>query len=244
MAGPHRAVDMGATVECQTVLEVEGEQGTGAPGRTSRPWRLLAGVMAVALVAAAVVLFTWHMQKQDQDHQMGGNDLKLTLRQLSRNVKAAIHLQGEYNPEFSDSAVEWRAEDGQAFYQGGLKLENNEVVIPRSGLYFVYSQASFRVNCRASAGEASGDQFVHVSHAVERHSDMYGDWKPLLSAVRSACRRVVGGADSGERFYSAVYLGAVFHLEEGDRLRTDTQRKLLPSVEGEDGKTFFGAFAL
>uniref|UniRef100_A0A8C9S248 Tumor necrosis factor n=1 Tax=Scleropages formosus TaxID=113540 RepID=A0A8C9S248_SCLFO len=172
------------------------------------------------------------------------SDLRHMLRQISQNVKGAIHLEGQHNSLVSNESAEWYSEVGQAFSQGGLSLENNEIVVEKAGLYFVYSQASFKVNCHEK-NPYSNEQFVHISHAVMRWSESYGSvWKPLLSAVRSACKKVTGGSDNGERWYSAVYLGAVFSLNAGDRLKTTTSPKLLPDMDEEDGKTFFGAFAL
>ncbi|XP_036394828.1 tumor necrosis factor b (TNF superfamily, member 2) isoform X2 [Megalops cyprinoides] len=223
--------------------------GTQGKPSGSWAWKVCGMLMLVALCGAAALFFVWHVQTQDksqtnviepQPHTKGSHDPHHAVQKIAGNARAAIHLEGEFDPEVNKTSVLWRDEDGQSFYKGGLVLKDNEIIIPQSGLYFVYSQASFRVRC--SPGDDRSDQHFPLTHTVMRWSDSFNDQKPLLTAVRSACRREAQGSDSTERWYNAVYLGAVFSLEDGDRLWTQTNR--LSDVEGEDGKTFFGLFAL
>lgn len=140
--------------------------------------------------------------------------------------------------------LEWRNGQGQAFAQGGFQLDNNSIVIPKTGLYFVYSQASFRVSCGEGDKDAPGKSLMPLSHRVWRHSDSIGGETSLLSAVRSACQNsaLEGGYGEGQGWYNAIYLGAVFQLKMGDKLWTETNQ--LSELETEEGKTFFGVFAL
>lgn len=151
-------------------------------------------------------------------------------------------LAGEFNTEFSTETLKWSEENDQTFSEGGLVLRNNKIIIPKRGLYFVYSQVSFRVNCQVSREESEHEgETVFLHHSVNRESNLFDNERPLLKASRSSCKRVVS-EDSGEGWYSTINLGAVFSLEEGDKLSTDTSP--LENVEGDSGKTFFGVFAL
>lgn len=142
------------------------------------------------------------------------------------------------------TSVEWMTQVDQSHYQGGLQLKNNEIVIPRNGLYFIYSQASYRVSC------SSSDTGVHLSHIVKHWSSKYGNddnhepYEPILHSVRTVCQKTAISADEEEGTFSAVYMGAVFSLSEGDRLKTVMEEMMLPNLEDESGKTFFGVFAL
>lgn len=135
--------------------------------------------------------------------------------------------------------MKWSNNVGQAFSHGGLELKNNEIIIPKKGLYFVYSQVSFNVNCQVNeeTTESEGET-IYLRHAVNRKSNVYEKERPLLQAMRSSCKRVA----SEERWYGAINLGAVFSLEQGDQLRTETSP--LVSADDDSGKTFFGVFAL
>nr|ABG91800.1 TNF-alpha 2 [Salmo salar] len=222
-----------------------------AEGKASRGWlwRLCGVLLVAALCAAAALLFAWCQHgrlatmQDGMEHQLeiliGAKDTHHTLKQIAGNAKVAIHLEGEYNPNLTANTVQWRKDDGQAFSQGGFKLQGNQILIPHTGLFFVYSQASFRVKCNSP-----GERTTPLSHVIWRYSDSIGDNANLLSGVRSVCQQNYGNSESniGEGWYNAVYLSAVFHLNEGDKLWTETNR--LTEVEPEQGKNFFGVFAL
>ncbi|KAL7830189.1 hypothetical protein SRHO_G00313160 [Serrasalmus rhombeus] len=230
----------------QVVLDVDLAQVTvsreKAPSAWSGRWRLVMALLAVALCTAAAVFFTFDKTQNKPDET---DDIGLTLRQVSTSAKAAIHLLGKYNKSYMHS-VEWQDYNGQSFKTGGLKLQNNKIHIPHDGLYFVYSQASYRVSCSSDADGSDEGAMVQLSHMVYRWSDSYDDDKPLLSAVRTACKKapMQSEEDDGETWFSAIYLGAVFKLQAGDRLYTAMMEKMLPQVETEQGTTFFGVFAL
>ncbi|XP_026798130.1 tumor necrosis factor a (TNF superfamily, member 2) [Pangasianodon hypophthalmus] len=227
--------------DSQVVLDVDAprvmivrEKAKSASGI----WRTCGVLLAVALCAAAAVCFTLNKTQSSPDETQEA-EIKHTLRQISETAKAAIHLSGHYNSQVSNTSVEWLDNADQSF-ASGLKLEGNEIKILRNGLYFVYSQASYHLSCTAD-NESEG-QVMHMSHTMSRWSDSYGSWKPLLSSTRSACKKTL--EEQQTHWYGAIYLGAAFNLEAGDRLRTDMDKKLLPKVETAGGKTFFGAFSL
>ncbi|TSK28267.1 Tumor necrosis factor [Bagarius yarrelli] len=225
----------------QVVLDVDAsqvmfvrEKATSA----SRVWRMCGVLLATALCAAAAVCFTVNKTQNKPDETQA--EIKHSLRQISESAKAAIHLSGNYNFHFSNTSMKWTDDEDQSF-ASGLKLEDNHIKILRNGLYFVYSQASYHLIC-ASDNEDSDSQVVHISHTVSRWSDSFNSWKPLLSATRSACEQTQDGYSS--HWFGAIYLGAAFKLEAGDKLRTDMYTKLLSNIESASGKTFFGAFSL
>lgn len=155
---------------------------------------------------------------------------------------------GSYNEddETAKDMLEWRSGQGQAFAQGGFRLQDNKIIIPQTGLYFVYSQASFRVFCSdVEEEEEAGNRFRPLSHSIWRYSDSLGGEASLMSAVRSACQTTAQEEDSyrdGRGWYNAIYLGAVFQLNKGDKLWTKTNQ--LSELDTDEGKTFFGVFAL
>lgn len=161
-----------------------------------------------------------------------------------------IYLTGKHNTNMKTS-VEWIKDVDQSHLQGGLELKDNEIVIPQDGLYFVYSQASFRVSCSSrDADEAASKPLVHLSHTVKRWSSSYGagddsSYQTILHSIRTACQKTSSsGSDAEGNWFSAVYMGAVFNLRRGDKLKTVMEEKMLEVLEDESGNTFFGVFAL
>uniref|UniRef100_A0A8C9X0S4 Tumor necrosis factor n=1 Tax=Sander lucioperca TaxID=283035 RepID=A0A8C9X0S4_SANLU len=237
--------------ECKVVLDAAVDTEARTQTLRVKPsskltTALLLFTLCLAVAAAAVLVFNRH----DPGHDEENFDLHHTLRQIS-NVRAAIHLEGEYNPKRKTS-VEWKNGVDQSHFQGGLELNDNEIVIPRTGLYFVYSQASFRVNCISSdADDTTSKPMVHLSHTVKRWSSSYGgrdttkSYQTILHSVRTACQmKASSDPDEEGSWFSAVYMGAVFNLMRGDRLKTVMEEKMLQGLEDDQGKTFFGVFAL
>ncbi|XP_068179530.1 tumor necrosis factor b (TNF superfamily, member 2) isoform X2 [Antennarius striatus] len=219
-------------------------------------WKVSVAVLFVAFCIVGILLFAWYWNRRPEmltqsgqtealmeKHTAEKTDPQYTLRRISSKAKAAIHLEGSYDEdEEVDKPLEWRSGQGQAFAQGGFQLANNQIIIPQTGLYFVYSQASFRVSC--NDGEGARRRLTPLSHRIWRDSDSIGSKASLMSAVRSACQNTAqeDGYIVGQGWYNAIYLGAVFQLNRGDKLWTETNQ--LSALETEDGKTFFGVFAL
>ncbi|KAJ3609831.1 hypothetical protein NHX12_024341 [Muraenolepis orangiensis] len=236
----------------------EPEERPKSASRTSVPYRRCAAgdaLLAVVLCAAGFLCVTLLFKSQEQGQTEKNDDLQhVVLREISRTVRAAIHLEGEYNSKLNTS-VEWKKDVDQYHSEGGLKLEENEIVIPHNGLYFVYSQASFRVSCQADEDDDADDQrrqMVHLSHSVKRWSDSKSEdksyYETILQSVRTACEKTPssGGGDARAhgKWFNAVYMGAVFRLNAGDRLKTVMKESLLRDVDDGPGNTFFGVFAL
>ncbi|KAM6974325.1 tumor necrosis factor a (TNF superfamily, member 2) [Tautogolabrus adspersus] len=233
--------------ECKVMLDSDSdsEKQTTSCSLTTA---LLTFTLCLAAAATAVLLF--NTQHQESQGEKDTFDLHHELRQIS-NVRAAIHLEGHYNPSMKTS-VQWRTGVDQFHSQGGFELDHNEIVIPQSGLYFVYSQASFRVSCSSDEDDdSSHNSLVHLSHTVKRWSSAYGNddkkktYETILHSIRTACQKTNSSdPDQEGKWFSAVYMGAVFNLRQGDRLKTVMEERMLQDLEEEPGKTFFGAFAL
>ncbi|XP_042346062.1 tumor necrosis factor b (TNF superfamily, member 2) [Plectropomus leopardus] len=238
-------VEMGP--EERTVVLVEKKSPLG--------WILKVSValLVAALYFVGVLLFAWNwrpdmMTNSGQTEALiktdsaEKTDPHYTLSRIGSKAKAAIHLEGIYK-DGKDHQLEWRSGQGQAFTQGGFQLLRNQIVIPQTGLYFVYSQASFRVSSDGDE-DGAGKRLTPLSHRIWRYSDSVGNRASLMSAVRSAFQNTAQEDDyrEGQGWYNAIYLGAVFQLNRGDRLWTETNQ--LSELETDEGRTFFGVFAL
>uniref|UniRef100_A0A3Q2PTG3 Tumor necrosis factor n=1 Tax=Fundulus heteroclitus TaxID=8078 RepID=A0A3Q2PTG3_FUNHE len=234
-------------MECESEVILDVNARALAGEQTSpRAKQFLMSRLTMALIAFTLFLATGVAVFLFSNAPVKVN-LRHTLRQIS-NSRAAIHLEGKIKQQCVLTSVKWMNDVDQSHSQGGLELQNNEILIPRDGLYFVYSQASFRVSCSSrDADNITSKRMVHLSHTVKRCSSSFGNNndKTILHSIRTACQNTASrDPDSVGSWFSAVYMGAVFHLKRGDRLKTVMEEKMLEKLEDEAGKTFFGVFAL
>ncbi|KAM7229368.1 hypothetical protein CapIbe_019484 [Capra ibex] len=145
-------------------------------------------------------------------------------------LKPAAHLVGD--PSTQDS-LRWRANTDRAFLRHGFSLSNNSLLVPTSGLYFVYSQVVFSgKGCFPRATPTP----LYLAHEVQLFSPQYPFHVPLLSAQKSVCPGPQGP------WVRSVYQGAVFLLTRGDQLSTHTDG--ISHLLLSPSSVFFGAFAL
>ncbi|KAB0364516.1 hypothetical protein FD754_008672 [Muntiacus muntjak] len=145
-------------------------------------------------------------------------------------LKPAAHLVGD--PSTQDS-LRWRANTDRAFLRHGFSLSNNSLLVPTSGLYFVYSQVVFSgKGCFPTAAPTP----LYLAHEVQLFSPQYPFHVPLLSAQKSVCPGPQGP------WVRSVYQGAVFLLTRGDQLSTHTDG--ISHLLLSPSSVFFGAFAL
>ncbi|XP_077017408.1 lymphotoxin-alpha [Tamandua tetradactyla] len=145
-------------------------------------------------------------------------------------LKPAAHLVGD--PSIQNT-LRWRASTDHAFLHHGFSLSNNSLLVPTSGLYFVYSQVVFSgEGCSPKATTAP----LYLAHEIQLFSSRYPFHVPLLSAQKSVCPGPQGP------WVRSVYQGAVFLLTQGDQLSTHTDG--ISHLLLSPSSVFFGAFAL
>jgi hypothetical protein len=131
------------------------------------------------------------------------------------------------------NSLRWRANTDRAFLRHGFSLNNNSLLVPTNGLYFVYSQVVF-------SGESCSPNVIptplYLAHEVQLFSSQYPFHVPLLSAQKSVCPGPQGP------WVRSVYQGAVFLLTKGDQLSTHTDG--ISHLHFSPSSVFFGAFAL
>uniref|UniRef100_A0A2K5PE42 Tumor necrosis factor ligand superfamily member 15 n=1 Tax=Cebus imitator TaxID=2715852 RepID=A0A2K5PE42_CEBIM len=136
-------------------------------------------------------------------------------------------------------ALHWEHELGLAFTKNRMSYTNRFLLIPESGDYFVYSQVTFRgMTSQCSeirqAGQLNKPDSITV--VITKVTDTYPEPTQLLMGAKSVC-------EVGSNWFQPIYLGAMFSLQEGDKLMVNVSDISLVDYTKED-KTFFGAFLL
>ncbi|XP_041081853.1 lymphotoxin-alpha-like isoform X1 [Polyodon spathula] len=159
--------------------------------------------------------------------------------------KPSAHLIADFSK--GHTKLSWLSNVNQAFLQNGMRLENEqELVIPADGLYFIYAQVVFKGMGSSSEDKGAsnswngcsgcGSSTKILSLSVERLSDAY----PMYESILSTSRSIYLQKNQGGVWIAPLYQGALFKLTQGDKL----QVKASPLDLINDSKTFFGAFAV
>ncbi|XP_066223427.1 tumor necrosis factor ligand superfamily member 15 [Saccopteryx leptura] len=135
--------------------------------------------------------------------------------------------------------LDWEHELGLAFTKNRMNYTNKFLVIPEAGDYFVYSQITFRGPI-SKCGEVSQGNRLSKPDAIivviTKVTDSYPEPTQLLMGTKTVC-------EIGSNWFQPIYLGAMFFLQEGDKLTVNVSDISLVDYTKED-KTFFGAFLL
>ncbi|KAM9069400.1 tumor necrosis factor ligand superfamily member 15 [Sarcophilus harrisii] len=136
-------------------------------------------------------------------------------------------------------ALQWEHKLGSAFIKNQMNYTNKFLVIPESGDYFVYSQVTFRGSmpeCGKINQKNRSNKPDYITQVITRVTDRYPEPTQLLTGTKSIC-------EIGSNWFTPIYLGAVFPMQEGDKLMVNVSDISLVDYTKED-KTFFGAFLL
>lgn len=119
----------------------------------------------------------------------------------------------------------WEDNLGFAHSTGGMQYENGELIIPRAGRYYVYSQLYFQVE----------DDRAHLIHFV--HLNRTGEQQVIMRSVTSRCR-----AKKSKTYLYSSYQGAVFELRNGDHILVGVSEDNTQAISTGESASYFGAF--
>ncbi|KAL4635882.1 tumor necrosis factor ligand superfamily member 10 isoform X1 [Arapaima gigas] len=159
-------------------------------------------------------------------HVTGGSLDTLASAQSPPNRK----VQGQKIPA-------WESARGLAFLHN-MELQDGELVIPQSGLYYIYSQTYFR-HSQPEEGEG-GEQKneptgKHMLQYIYKKVSSYPAPILLMKNAQTTC----WSRDAEYGLYS-IYQAGVVQLGVGDRLFVTVSN--LSTVDMDEKSSFFGAF--
>ncbi|XP_072096147.1 tumor necrosis factor ligand superfamily member 15-like [Mobula birostris] len=205
---------------CVRVL-LPKEQSIGNGCRLERVWKCGVALGAFALLGAlGICLLLQHLLQSGVETGIPGKPYVNT-------TKARAHLTAKETSSDLHN-LQWEDKYGLAFLMGEISYQNQALTIQKTGVYYVYSQVSFR-------GKES-TRCEYVTHTVTKQVQSYPEPIHLLSSTKTVCSQ-----DSP--WFVSIYLGAIFKLEKGDRLAVQVNNVTDVDVNNEH-KTFFGTFLL
>uniref|UniRef100_A0A8D2JEJ4 Tumor necrosis factor n=1 Tax=Varanus komodoensis TaxID=61221 RepID=A0A8D2JEJ4_VARKO len=131
----------------------------------------------------------------------------------------------------------WTTKVAPSMLENGMQLNENDnsLVVPSTGLYFIYSQLLFHGKGCTSP--------VLLTHTISWQSAQFNTEVDLLKSMKTVCE---GGRDPpshSKLWFESIYQGAVFKLHKGDRLwsKTDLPHHLDLT---RSGQIYFGVIGM
>jgi tumor necrosis factor ligand superfamily protein 10 len=121
----------------------------------------------------------------------------------------------------------WEDNHGRAHSFGGLSYRNGELIIPKVGRYYIYSQLYFQ-------DENDKPHLIHYVHLTSNNITSV-----IMRSVTSRCP-----SKKSNMYLFSSYQGGVFPLNIGDRLSVGVSEGHSGAVSMEESASFFGAFMI
>lgn len=144
-------------------------------------------------------------------------------------------------PSVTFTINKWAVDSDMAFLNNiEYNYKSGRLVIPRDGLYYVYSQANFIKRYQPGSANTSKAAGV-VSHSIHRFNIIYpnGGSEEMIKSRESNC-----WAKHKDYVVHTSYLGAVFSLRAQDELFIKVSMADIRDLSAEPKYTYFGLYLL
>ncbi|KAM9323897.1 tumor necrosis factor [Gastrophryne carolinensis] len=191
------------------------------------------------LLLATIVLALLHFQiipspgSQNQDEFQFADvfHIKTVLEstpqaQALDRQRPAAHLRGK----LKGNSIEWK-HSTISFFNQDIELKENSLVIPRTGLYLIYTQVVYTGRNCINIKETD------LTHKVVQRSNSFDKPHTILSSTKTVCE-----VQSKSTWTQPIYQGAVFQFTEGDIISTETSHVDL--LNPSNGQIYLGILAL
>ncbi|KAM3848731.1 tumor necrosis factor-like [Vipera latastei] len=189
------------------------------PSQKNNHWKCLSICSFLLLIGAVTVFALLQLNafgsSEKENSKLQGNSfsehLPDTMKvQALRSGKPAAHAiaSSHHSPQ-----LKWTTEVVPSILENGMRLDENEnsLIVPSTGLYFVYSQLLFhKDHCKKP---------LLLTHNITCWSSEFSFEVELLKSIKSVCE---DASNHKKLWFESIYQGAVFKLNRGDRLLSKT----------------------
>nr|XP_028576894.1 tumor necrosis factor-like [Podarcis muralis] len=207
-------------------------------------WKCLSICSLLLLLGAtfvfALLQFGAFKQSESQDSKEKGSPFSGGLPQTMKvqalmSRKPAAHALAS---RAHGQQLFWTTDVAPSILENGMQLNKNDnsLVVPSTGLYFVYSQVMFH-------SDTCPESPLLLSHTISWFSSQFNKNVELLKSIKSACEG--GRTAQGQKslWFESIYQGAVFRLNKGDRLWSKTESPQYLDF-AQQGQIYFGIVAM
>ncbi|XP_042308326.1 tumor necrosis factor-like [Sceloporus undulatus] len=222
-----------------------GMMGDGvSSSRKEGPWKCLS-LASFALLLAATALFAllqmgaFGAAPGEQDSKENGKSFSEDLLPKTMKVQALMSRKPAAHAVASlahPNKLVWTTDVAPSVLENGMRLDkkDNALVVPSTGLYFVYSQLLFHSDsCQSTVP-------VLLTHSISTWSEQFKSEVELLKSIKTACE---AGHGQSSMWFESIYQGAVFQLYKGDRLWSKTESLQYLDLKRQ-GQIYFGVIAM
>ncbi|XP_072897800.1 tumor necrosis factor ligand superfamily member 10 isoform X1 [Hemitrygon akajei] len=167
---------------------------------------------------------------------------KVAAHLIGNHKMKTVSLEGTSSRNLHGQKIQaWEPKRGQAFLHN-VEYTNGELIVPQTGLYYVYGQTYFRHQDMSSEKRSSPGEMLSNSRNKQMaqyiyKTTAYPDPILLMKHTRTTC-----WARNAEYGLHSIYQGGIFELRYQDRIFVAVSNVSLIDVAG--GSSFFGAFLI
>uniref|UniRef100_A0A8C5QMS2 Tumor necrosis factor ligand superfamily member 10 n=1 Tax=Leptobrachium leishanense TaxID=445787 RepID=A0A8C5QMS2_9ANUR len=128
--------------------------------------------------------------------------------------------------------VDWKSYKQPSFLNN-IEINHGELVIKKSGFYYIYSQTYFRQRAEVKTEEGKGTQLVQRVYKITAYPD------PILvmKNIKTSC-----WSKDAEYALNSIYQGGIYKFNENDRIFVTVSD--ISILDMDEKGTYFGAFLL
>ncbi|XP_058021786.1 tumor necrosis factor-like [Ahaetulla prasina] len=189
------------------------------PSPKNNHWKCLSICSFLLLIGAVTVFALLQLDafglSEKQDSKLQGNSfsdhLPATMKvQALRSGKPAAHAVASSH---TSPQLNWTTDVIPTILENGMQLDKteNSLIVPSTGLYFVYSQVLFHKDTCSKS--------LLLTHSITCWSSELNSEMELLKSIKSVCEEV---SSNKKLWFESIYQGAVFQLNKGARLWAKT----------------------
>ncbi|XP_078523589.1 tumor necrosis factor ligand superfamily member 10 [Lissotriton helveticus] len=163
-------------------------------------------------------------------------------------LRTAAHVTGNNGNAFSSENKSvprnalghklqtWESERGQSFLNN-VDLQNGELIIQKTGFYYIYSQTYFRYQEPEPSAHSFGTKRVKQMVQYIYKVTSYPEPILLMKSAKTTC-----WSKTAEFGLHSIHQGGVFELKQRDRIFVSVSDRNLIDMDKE--ASFFGAFLI
>ncbi|XP_063298753.1 tumor necrosis factor ligand superfamily member 10 [Pelobates fuscus] len=167
-------------------------------------------------------------------HEISGNPSQITAAHVTgtRSKTSQPAERSLANRYVGQKIAEWKSYKQPSFLTN-IEINNGELVIKKSGFYYIYSQTYFRQQDNTDTEKGIGTELIQYIYKVSNYPNPI----LLMKNIKTAC-----WSKNAEYALNSIYQGGVYKFNENDRIFVAVSDFSL--VDMDEQGTYFGAFLL